>query len=192
MSFETVFLPVFDTWLGETGSPTRIDNLTVTDKSETNNNPTESTTSVQHQVLLPPTPKNTPSEAPLKYTEQDNKILKAVMPILFKLTPLLTVDIFERYQEAAQFKVVEAECAAMYENTKRSHIYNEVSKILDDEQSVKAPLLKSVISSEVQIELKNMRNQVKNSQHKIDQANKKLMSLRNTTTRQKVGPSSNP
>ena len=135
-----------------------IDNLTVTDKSNTNNNPTESTTSVQHQVLLPPTLKSTPFDAPSKYTEQDNQVLEAVMPILFKLTPLLTVDIFERYQEAAQFKVAEAECAAMYENTKRSQMCNEVSKILDDEQSVKAPLLKSVISSEVQIELKNMRN----------------------------------
>ena len=51
---------------------------------------------------------------------QDNKILEGVIPILFKLIPLLTVSVFERYEETAQFKLAEAECAAIYENTKRS------------------------------------------------------------------------
>ena len=55
---------------------------------------------------------------------------------------------------------------------------NEVSKILDDEKSVKAPLMKSMISDSVQTELRNMRNQVKNYQQKIDKANLKLTDLR--------------
>ena len=100
------------------------------------------------------------------------------MPILFKLIPILTVSVFERYQEAAQFKLVEAEYAAIYKNTKRSQMRIEVSKILDNEQSVKAPILKTIISNEVQTELTKMRNQVRNSQRKIDIANKKLASLK--------------
>ena len=108
---------------------------------------------------------------------QDNKILEGVMPILFKLIPLLTVSVFERYEETAQFKLAEAECAAMYENTKRSQMCNEVSKLLDNEQSVKGTIIKSIISDEVQSELAKMRNKVKNSQRKIDEANKKLASL---------------
>ena len=62
---------------------------------------------------------------------------------------------------------------------------NEVNKILDDEQNVKAPILKSIISNEVQTELNNMRNQVKNSQRKIDEANKKLASLQKPKTSSK-------
>ena len=129
--------------------------------------------------LNPPNPPN-PSLLPPKYTMQDNKILEGVMPILFKLIPLLTVSVFERYEETAQFKLAEAECAAMYENTKRSQMCNEVNKILDNKQSVKGTIIKSIISDEVQSELSKMRNKVKNSQHKIDEANKKLTSLKSS------------
>lgn len=54
------------------------------------------------------------------------------MPVILKLIPILTVSVFERNQEAAQFKLAESECTALYENTKGSQIYNEVSKILDN------------------------------------------------------------
>lgn len=54
------------------------------------------------------------------------------MPILFKLIPLLTVSVFEQYQEAVQFKLTGAECADMYENTKIDQICNNVSKLLDN------------------------------------------------------------
>ena len=54
---------------------------------------------------------------------------------------------------------------------------NEVSKLLDNKQSVKGTIIKSIISDEVQSELAKIRNKVKNSQRKIDEANKKLASL---------------
>ena len=146
-------------------------------KSSTSSSST-TTEIVQHGKGLPPTPRCTPVKIPITYTEQDNKILDDVMPILFKLIPLLTVSVFERYQENSQLKLAEAECAAMYENTKRSQMCNEVSNILDNEQSVKAPIIKNYISEEVQTEMKKMRNQIKTKQHKIDKANKKLTSLK--------------
>ena len=51
---------------------------------------------------------------------------------------------------------------------------NEVSKILDEEQSVKAPIIGSIIQNSVQTEMHKMRNRIKQGSHKIDQANTKL------------------
>lgn len=47
--------------------------------------------------------------------------------------------------------------------TKKCHICNKVNKVLDNEQSVKAAILKYIVSKEVQNKLQNMRNQVKKS-----------------------------
>ena len=148
---------------------------------ETQHNPyTKSTplSSVQDTTSLLPIPRSTPIKPPSTHTKQDNKILNAIIPVLFKLIPLLTVSVFERYQESAQFKIAEAECAALYENAKRSQMCNEVSKILDKEQSVKAPIIGSIIQNSVQTEMHKMRNRIKQSSQKIEQANKKLTQIR--------------
>ena len=36
------------------------------------------------------------------------------------------VSVFKKFEEAAKFKLAEAECAAMYDNTKRSQLSNDV------------------------------------------------------------------
>lgn len=81
---------------------------------------TEELTSFESSTY-PLTPSNSKTytyQLPSTYTEQDNKILDAVMLIHFNLTPRLTVSVFERYKRAAQFKLTEAEWVAMYENTR--------------------------------------------------------------------------
>ena len=55
---------------------------------------------------------------------------------------------------------------------------NEVSKILDEEQSVKAPIIESTIQTTVQAEMYKMQNRIKQGSIKIDQANKKLTQLK--------------
>ena len=149
-----------------------------TDGLQSSESSESSTSSTSSSEILIPTNLPNPPLSPLKYTMQDNEILGGVMPILFKQIPLLTVSVFERYEKTSQFKLAEAEYATMYEITKRSQMCNEVSKLLDNEQSVKATIIKSVISDEVQSELAKMRNQVKNNQRKIDEANKNLASLK--------------
>ena len=37
--------------------------------------------------------------------EYDKKILTSIMPILYKLIPLLTISVFKRYKEFTQLKL---------------------------------------------------------------------------------------
>ena len=122
---------------------------------------------------LPPSVSNVaPPSKPssTRYTEMDTKIINYVMPILHKLLPLLTVTVFERYEEEAQFKLAEAECKALYENTKRSQMSNDVSKLLAVEQSVNAPTMKQLVTNDVKAELKAMKNKFHALENKNKQA----------------------
>ena len=80
-----------------------------------------------------------------------------MLPILHQLVPLLTISVFDKFEEAARFKLAEAECAAMYENTKRSQLSNDVEKLLASEESVTAPLLKTIVNEDVKAELRAMK-----------------------------------
>ena len=45
----------------------------------------------------------------------------------------------------------------MYENAKRSQLSNDVEKLLASEESVTAPLLKTIVNEDVKAELKAMK-----------------------------------
>ena len=97
------------------------------------------------------------------------------MPILHKLLSLLTVSVFEKNEETAQIKLAEAECSAMYLNTKRRQMSNEVSKILADEQSNKAPIMKSIIKDDVKAELQAMKHKFHAQENKSSKHSRNIM-----------------
>ena len=141
----------------------------------------------QSHIFPPPHSRTTKPSPPLlrkRYSDRDEKILNSVLPILHQLVPLLTISVFDKFEEAARFKLAEAECAAMYENTKRSQLSNDVEKLLASEESVTAPLLKTIVNEDVKAELRAMKNKfntqqqkLKEAQNKLEQAKLELLSL---------------
>ena len=52
----------------------------------------------------------------------------------------------ENYQAISQFGLVEVGCALMYDNTKLIQMSSEINEILHDKQSIKTPVMRSIIS----------------------------------------------
>ena len=58
----------------------------------------------------------------------------------------------------------------MYLNTKQSQLSNDVSKMIQQEQTITAPILKSIVKEDVKSEIRAMSNKSKVQQNKIKQA----------------------
>ena len=113
-----------------TTTTTTNNNIDATNITETTDPKTCNLTDPVRKYNLPFTTRNAvtpPKPSPKRYTEMDTNIMNYVMPILHRLLPLLTVTVFEKYEEEAQFKLAEVECKALYKNTKQSQMSNDVN-----------------------------------------------------------------
>ena len=150
---------------------------TITINSNTND--TTSSVPIAKVINLDPVPISTVnSSLAHKYNTMDRLILDATLPILQKFIPVLTVSVFETYNKRIQWELAEAASHALYLNTKRSQMTMDVSKIIDEEESVKAPILKSIINLGVKNEVANLRKEISHLNEKCRKASDNLKKLK--------------
>ena len=74
------------------------------------------------------------------------------------------------HQEQIQFDLAEAASLALYNNNKKIQLSNDVSKILHEEQSIKAPLMQMMIRDQVKWEINQMTSKITTLQQKHTKA----------------------
>ena len=129
-------------------------------------------------TLAPTSPPITNPILTHKFNDMDILILDATLTVLQKFIPILTVTVFEKYNKQIQWELAEAASQALYINTKRSQMTKDVSEIIDKEESVKAPILKSIINLGVKNEVSKLRQEIAHLNEKCKKAKENLENLK--------------
>ena len=111
-------------------------------------------------------------------TTQEKRIVDSCEDILIRLLPHLTLDVYEGYIGKIQFALAESQALALYNNAKHSELARETSKIVSAEQSVNAPIVKSMINEGIDFKLKQLQNKIDNLTKKNRKAKEELKDLK--------------
>ena len=111
-------------------------------------------------------------------TIQEKRTIDSCTNILIRLLPHLTFDVYEGYTKKMEFALAEAKALALYNNAKHSELARETNKIVSVEQSVNAPIVKSMINEGIDFKLKQLQNKIDNLTMKNKKAKEDLKDLK--------------